>query len=97
MQLVQSFIQNFYLGGGEGVGDAYMDVCKRYMHTSVQSCLRLNEAMWTAKSSSCGFSVSFFWLILQVTFYKSKNFASMHCFLHYLLTCVHCALAELDF
>lgn len=73
MQLVQSFIQNFYLGGGEGVGDVYMDVCKRYMHTSVQSCLRLNEAMWTAKSSSCGFSVSFFWLILQVMFYKVKE------------------------
>ena len=26
-----------------------------------QSCLRLNEAMWTAKSSSGGFSVSLFW------------------------------------
>ena len=26
-----------------------------------QSCLRLNEAMWTAKSTSGGFSVSFFW------------------------------------
>ena len=26
-----------------------------------QSCLRLNEAMWTARSTNGGFSVSFFW------------------------------------
>ena len=26
-----------------------------------QRCLRLNEAMWTAKSTGGGFSVSFFW------------------------------------
>ena len=26
-----------------------------------QSCLRLYEAMWTAKTTSGGFSVSFFW------------------------------------
>ena len=26
-----------------------------------QSCVRLNEAMWTARSTNGGFSVNFFW------------------------------------